>query len=200
MPGYTLPSRARILTVLCALAVLAGWSCRSEDGPLIFESDLVVTVPVVGSTEAQGLLRDLLEKGSHPGEMEPVERRQVEELVRDLMAPTEGSLSGHRWEIKYLDMPGVDFVSAELMRDEGPPDRQLWIQLLPMKGKPLSGFEPGDLEPVGPYRARGQAAHHLFVRVGDYDVRIVADKEETRDDELLRAVLLGSRLDLIGEL
>lgn len=185
--------------VLAALA-LASWGCQTEEEPLIVESDIVVTVPAAGTAAAHDRLQELLHKGTRPGTMEPVERREVEELVLGLMSPTEGILSGHRWEIKYLDMPGVDFVSAELMRGEGTADRRVWMQLLPMKGKPLSGFEPGDLEPVAGYSARGMVDHHLFVRVGDFDLRIVADKPETRDDAYLRQILLGCRLDDIAAL
>ncbi|MBZ0110863.1 MAG: hypothetical protein K8J08_00240 [Thermoanaerobaculia bacterium] len=183
-----------------AAVALASWGCQAEVEPLIIESDIVVTVPEAGTEAAQERLRELLVKGTQPGTMEPFERREVEELVLGLMAPTRGSLSGHRWVVKYLDMPGVDFVSAELMRGEGTADRRVWMQLLPMKGKPLSGFEAGDLEPVAGYQARGMLDHHLFVRVGDFDLRIVADKPETRDDVYLRQILLGCRLDEIAAL
>lgn len=183
-----------------AVLALASWGCQADVEPLVIESEIVVAVPMAGTPAAHQRLQELLRKGTQPGTMEPVERREVEELVLGLMPATEGTLSGHRWEIKYLDMPGVDFVSAELMRGEGTADRRVWMQLLPMKDKPLSGFEPGDLEPVAGYRARGMLDHHLFVRVGDFDLRIVADKPETRDDAYLRQILLGCRLDEIASL
>ncbi len=187
------------LGVACLLGFGLFGGCAAEEEPIVFESDLEVSVPEVGTDEAQQLLRRLLTKGSQPGSMEPIERRQVEELVRALLPPTQGRLAGHWWEVKYLDLPGVDFVSAELMKGDWT-DRQLWIQILPMGDKPLAGFEPGDLEPVGPYRARGLAGHHLFVRVGRFDVRIAADQAAARDDAWLREILAATRLDLIEAL
>ena len=164
------------------------------------EADLQVVVPAVGTPEALEVLRKHLEKGAQPGTMEPFERREVEELVRALMPRNDGDLIGHRWDVKYMDMPGVDFVSIELMRGDGFGGRQVWMQLLPMGDKPLSGFEPGDLEPVGTYRARGLAGHHLFVRLGQYDLRIVTDFPDIHDDAYLRNLLLGCRLDDIAAL
>jgi hypothetical protein len=53
---------------------------------------------------------------------------------------------------------------------------------------------------VGRYPARGVDDHHLFVRAGAVELRVVADSDEYRDPARLRGLVEAFDLDALSRL
>lgn len=152
------------------------------------------------TTEAgRRALVDLLGRGLAGEPLENAERRQLAALVEGLLPPREGALDGHRWEVFFFDLPAGDHVGVELFADESDVGRRLWMQILPAPEGALDGFEREALPDLQGRPVVGREGHHLFVRAGEIEVRIVADPGGGIDPELLRQVLAGTRLDLLAE-
>jgi len=145
-------------------------------------------------------LSELLRRGARPGELSAGERGEVERLLVAVLPKLAGPLAGHHWRVTYDDLPEADFVSVDLLRgngDEAP--RAMWFHLF-WRGELAAAEREAWALRLGRWPARGIEGHHLFVRLGGVELRAVADAQEYRDPQRIRAVLESFDLDALARL
>jgi hypothetical protein len=180
------PSRAHlvaraVLLGAALLGLLLGGGCRGDERP-------------AATVDPHARLSQLLRRGAQPGELTVRERGEVERLVRRLLPPLSGPLQGHRWRVAYDDLPAADFVSIDLMKGPGEEaPRAFWCHLFWRGDRALPASDAWALR-VRDWPARGVEGHHLFVRLGNVELRAVADAPDYREPRRLRSVL--ERFDL----
>jgi hypothetical protein len=173
-------------------------------------ASLAVTTAGCGSEQGRGgaggpedpreRLSDLLRRGAQPGELALAEREEIETLVAALLPPTTGALAGHHWRVAYDDLPLGDFLSIDLLRGEGTAaERPVWLHLV-WRGELSEADRSRFVKTVGRWPARGVDDHHLFVRAGAIELRVVADSDEFRDAARLRALVESFDLDALARL
>ena len=185
--------RVRLAAALGALAIataaLALASCGDRGGR-------------AGGTTAdpRERLSALLRRGAQPGELEVAERHEIERLVEELLPTATGALAGTRWRVAYDDLPVGDFISVDLLRGDGEAaERPVWLHLV-WRGELSPEERARFVKTVGEYPARGVEDHHLFVRAGAVELRVVADSDEFRDAARLRGLVEAFDLDALARL
>ncbi|HEV8632235.1 MAG TPA: hypothetical protein VGV61_18115 [Thermoanaerobaculia bacterium] len=145
-------------------------------------------------TDPASRLSRLLREGALPGELTVAERGEAERLLLPVLPKLDGALAGYRWRVAYDDLPDGDFMSVDLMQGEGEAaPRAMWFHLF-WRGALPAAEQGAYLLRLGPWPARGIEGHHLFVRLGDVELRAVAEAPEFRDAQRIREVL--GRFDL----
>lgn len=142
-------------------------------------------------------LGELLRRGAQPGQLEPGERREVEELVPLVLPEIAGDLAGHRWRVDYIDLPRADFVAVDLMSGEGEEaPRAAWIHIFyrSPEARPREPYSGS----LGPYPARGVPGEYLFVQAGSVEVRAVAEAPELREPGRLEELLERFELETLA--
>jgi len=184
----------RRLSTLAAAVSITLLGCEVGDvGPQPEPEDLVPTTWV----DPQRRLGNLLERGSRPGELEVVERLEVEALVGRLLPPLGDDHTGG-WKVVYYDMPGADLITVELLTSEEPfGPRSLWLRWIYW---PEGAPERCVGEPVSGHPACEVDRHHLTVQAGRVEIMLVPEAEEWRAPGALRELAASMPLEAIAAL
>jgi len=151
---------------------------------------LVVSGCGGGAPAAPSVVTDLasrLRRAAEPGALTVEEVATLDGALAAVLPPLEGPLAGHRWEVRYVDLPRGDFVEVELLRGRGwKEERALWgqIALAPGGAGTLEGLPPI----ADPAWAGGGGTVYLTEQRGAWIVTLVGIAEALRSTAALQRV------------
>lgn len=131
-------------------------------------------------------------KGAAPGgTLDEKERRQVEDRFAAFLPSEQYIGAGKEWTLKYHDSEEEDVLSVVLKQKGGTSsDQCMWFHIL---YKP-DGDDSYGYEDFGDYRGMGAKGVHYFIKVGNVEIRAVADSDEYKNDEAIKGMLNAFKL------
>lgn len=152
------------------------------------------------SVTAEDLTRlsHLLKKGSAAGiKLPDAEKKEVEQLLLNVLPDTNYIGKDKEWDITYHDMEDGDFFQADI-KNKGDKsfDKDIWFHILYKQEKP-SFYGSEDFEG---YRGMGMKDAHYFILVGNVEIRAVASSEQYKSDSKIKNMLRAFKLKEIEKL